>query len=194
LGRGENDFYRLLGQGALNAARQYGGADFACVLGQEMGGYATGEVFFVSQALGFRHSHLDSGGYSYDQKHDEKNVEDAVKFLAADERDRVFLTSMVSCLFAREVYKRELLAECLGSLGYKTLADNMEAVSQHIQALRWKLRLGTGFDPSAVEIPKRFTEVTTSKGHVDGDFIKALKEHYGKRIVEMGKSETPKIE
>ena len=184
----------MLGQGALKAAGQYGGADFACVLGQEMAGYATGEVFFVSQALGFRHSHLDSGGYSYDQKHDEKNVEDAVKFLAADERDRVFLTSMVSCLFAREVYKRELLAECLGSLGYKTLADNMEAVSQHIQALRWKLRLGTGFDPSAVEIPRRFTEVTTWKGPVDGDFIHRLKEGYATKIVEMGKSETPKIE
>jgi aldehyde:ferredoxin oxidoreductase len=192
LGKGENEFYRLLGQGALKAASQYGGADFACVLGQEMGGYATGEVFFVSQALGFRHSHLDSGGYSYDQKHDEKNVDDAVKFLAADERDRAFLTSMVSCLFAREVYKRELLAECLGSLGYKTLADNMEAVSQHIQTLRWNLRLKTGFDPSAVEIPRRFTEVATWKGAVDGDFIHRLKEGYAKRIVEMGRSETPK--
>ena len=62
LGRGENDFYRLLGKGALKAAKQYGGEDFACVLGQEMAGYATGEVFFTSQALGFRHSHLDAGG------------------------------------------------------------------------------------------------------------------------------------
>jgi aldehyde:ferredoxin oxidoreductase len=99
---------------------------------------------------------------------------------------------MVSCLFAREVYKRELLAECLGSLGYKTLADNMEAASLHIQALRWKLRLKTGFDPSAAEIPRRFTEVTTSKGPVDGDFIHRLKEGYAKRIVEIGRSETPK--
>ena len=62
LGAGSNDFYRLLGQGAMKAAAHYGGSDFACVLGQEMAGYATGEAFFVSQALGFRHSHLDAGG------------------------------------------------------------------------------------------------------------------------------------
>jgi aldehyde:ferredoxin oxidoreductase len=192
LGRGENEFYRLLGQGTLKAAGQYGGTDFACVLGQEMAGYATGEVYFVSQSLGFRHSHLDSGGYSYDQKHDEKTVEDAVKFLTVDERDRILLTSMVSCLFAREVYKRELLAECLSSLGYAPLSDNLEAVSQHIQELRWKLRLGTGFDPSTVEIPGRFTQVTTWKGPVDVNFINTLKEHYGKRILEMGRSETSK--
>ena len=28
LGRGENDFYRLLGQGVLKAAKHYGGEDF----------------------------------------------------------------------------------------------------------------------------------------------------------------------
>jgi aldehyde:ferredoxin oxidoreductase len=36
LGRGANDFYRLLGMGTLKAAAEYGGEDFACVLGQEM--------------------------------------------------------------------------------------------------------------------------------------------------------------
>ena len=77
LGMGTNDFYRLLVQGAGKAAAHYGGQDYACVLGQEMGGYATGEVFFVAQALGFRHSHLDSGGYSYDQKHEDRDVEKA---------------------------------------------------------------------------------------------------------------------
>ena len=94
----------------MKAAAQYGGADFACVLGQEMAGYATGEVFFVSQALGFRSSHLDAGGYSYDQKHTDKDVAGAVQFLADDERERALLTSMVSCLFARNVYTPELLA------------------------------------------------------------------------------------
>ena len=63
--------------GTLKAAEHYGGSDFACVLGQEMAGYATGEVFFVSQALGFRHSHLDSGGYSYDQKFEAVDLDEA---------------------------------------------------------------------------------------------------------------------
>ena len=189
LGRGENDFYRLLGQGSLKAAKHYGGEDFACVLGQEMAGYATGEVFFASQALGFRHSHLDTGGYSYDQKREDKNVEEAVEFLVHDERGRVFLTSMIACLFAREVYKDELLADCLNSLGYTTLADNMDQVAQHIQKLRWRLRLDTGFQPQEVSTPKRFTEVATWKGPVDETFLENLKMAYAKRIVKMGKEE-----
>jgi aldehyde:ferredoxin oxidoreductase len=190
LGLGSNDFYRLLAQGTMKAAAQYGGEDFACVLGQEMAGYATGEVFFTSQALGFRHSHLDSGGYSYDQKHTtERKVKEAVDFLVKDEQGRVLLTSMVACLFAREVYKDDLLADCLSSLGYTTLADNMQQVAQHIQKLRWRLRLATGFDPAAVKIPKRFTEVTTWKGPIDPKFLKQLKKEYTKRIIELGKEE-----
>ena len=189
LGLGSNDFYRLLAQGTMKAAEQYGGEDFACVLGQEMGGYATGEVFFTSQALGFRHSHLDTGGYSYDQKHEDKNVEEAVKFLVRDEQGRVLLTSMVACLFARAVYKDELLADCLNSLGYTTLADSMDQVAQHIQKLRWRLRLATGFDPTAVKIPKRFTEITTWKGTIDVKYLNTLKKEYAKRIVELGKKE-----
>ena len=130
LASGANDFYRLLGQGTVKAAARYGGADFACVLGQEMAGYATGEVFFVSQALGFRHSHLDAAGYSFDQKHKDKKVEEAVEFLVQEELERVALTSMVACLFARNVYKEELLGRCLRSLGYKTLADNLPGLSR----------------------------------------------------------------
>ncbi len=53
LGMRTNDFYHFLGQGTLAAAARYGGSDFACVLGQEMAGYATGEVFFASQSLRF---------------------------------------------------------------------------------------------------------------------------------------------
>ena len=190
LGRGSNDFYRLLGQGAMKAAEHYGGEDFACVLGQEMAGYATGAVFYTSQALGFRHSHLDSGGYSYDQKGtSERKVEEAVDFLVKDEQGRVLLTSMVACLFAREVYQDELLADCLNSLGYATLAANMEEVAQHVQKLRWRLRLATGFDPAAVKIPKRFTEVTNWKGPIDQTFLGELKQEYAKRIVELGKEE-----
>jgi NAD-dependent dihydropyrimidine dehydrogenase PreA subunit len=74
---------------------------------QEMAGYATGEVFFVSQALGFRHTHLDSGGYSYDQKSGAVDPDEAVEFLVQDEQERVFLTSMVACLFACGVFKQK---------------------------------------------------------------------------------------
>ena len=116
LGMGSNEFYRLLGQGTLTAAGHYGGAEFACVLGQEMAGYATGEVFFTA------------------------------------------------------------------------LADNMEAVSRHIQKLRWQIRVATGFDPKEISIPKRFTEVTTWKGPVDEDYLDALKSEYARHILELAEN------
>ena len=187
LGASVHDFYQILGQGAMKAAKHYGGEDFACVLGQEMAGYATGEVFFVSQAIGFRHSHLDTGGYSYDQSHEDKNVNETVDFLIEDERGRVMLTSMVSCLFARGVYKDELLGEALRAVGYGYLADNMVGLSTAIQKLRWHTRFATGFEPDAVKIPKRFNEVVTWKGPVDQEFMGSLRQEYTKRIVELAK-------
>ena len=189
LGFAANDFYRLLGQGTLKAAEKYGGADFACVLGQEMGGYATGEVFFVSQALGFRHSHLDAGGYSYDQKQKGKDAAQAVEFLVQDEKARVLLTSMVSCLFAREVYKEGVLADCLSAVGYGNLAGNLDSVAEKIQKMRWQMRMKTGFDLGSVKIPERFKQIVTWKGPLDTNYLDALQKTYSQRIREMGNSE-----
>lgn len=185
LALGSNEFYRLLSQGTMKAAERYGGGDFACVLGQEMAGYATGETFFVSQALGLRHSHLDAGGYAYDQKPTGKTVDDAVKFLIEDEKDRVFLTSMVSCLFARGVYSAEVLGSCLKSVGYGELAENMDAVAGEIRKLRWQMRLGTGFRPKRISIPKRFSEITNRRGPVDRQYLEDLKAAYGRRILDL---------
>jgi len=182
LGRGSNDFYRLLGQGTLKAAAVYGGSDFGCVLGQEMAGYATGELFFAAQTLGFRHSHLDTGAYSYDQKNNDKDVMRAVDFLIADEPGRAFLTSMVGCLFARSVYTEELLAECLRIVGFDTLSGSIDKVSEHIRTLRWQVRAQTGFDPDNFSIPKRFYQVKTWKGQVDKTYLDDLKKEYGRRI------------
>ena len=189
LGTGANEFYRLLGQGSLKAAAHYGGADFACVLGQEMAGYATGEVFFAAQSLSFRHSHLDCGGYAYDQQHEEQNVEDAVDFLIEDEVSRLALNCMVSCLFARGVYTSELLTRCLHSVGYANLAANLDAASRHVQQLRWQTRFATGYDTDAVTIPKRFFKVKTWKGAIDPQYLHKLRQSYAGRIAALGRQE-----
>ncbi len=189
LAAGSNEFYQLLAQGTAKAAGHYGGKEFACVLGQEMAGYATGEVYFVSQALGFRHSHLDSSGYSYDQKFEAIDPDDAVEFLVKDEQERVFLTSMVACLFARSVYKKELLAECLHAVRYDTLAETIPKVSQGLQERRWHIRLATGYDPTTIEIPKRFTDISTWKGPIDEKVLDRLRQKYAQKIVEMGRPE-----
>ena len=180
-----NPFYRSLGRGSLVAAGVYGGAEFACVLGQEMAGYATGEAFFAAQGLGFRHSHLDTGAYSHDQKHAEQDVAGVVRFLIEDEAQRSLLTSMVACLFARTVYTEAMLAECLASLGYGGLAANLANLGPAIQKLRWQTRIATGFAPETVTIPKRFSQVTTWKGPIDPVYLDALKTAYGQAIVQL---------
>jgi aldehyde:ferredoxin oxidoreductase len=68
----------------------------------------------------------------------------------------------------------------------------MHQVAEHIQKLRWRLRLATGFEPAAVKIPKRFTEITNWKGNIDVEFLNNLKNEYAKRIVEMGNVEDEK--
>lgn len=178
LGLRTNDFYRFLGQGTLTAATHYGGRDFACVLGQEMAGYATGEVFFASQAYGFRHSHLDSAGYSYDQKADSRKSEDAAAFLMEEERRRVQLTCMVSCLFARNVYSEDLLQECLASVGCPRLAESVVARSSEVQAKRWQLKFRTGYNPMDISISKRFGEISTWKGEIDTVFMHEVASRY----------------
>lgn len=185
LAEGSNEFYRTLSQGTLKAAERYGGRDFACVLGQEMAGYATGEVFFVSQALGLRHSHLDAGGYAFDQKHEKPDPEAAVEFLLSDERERVLLTSMAACLFARGVYKRDLLVECLQAVGYASLAEEIESAARSIQKLRWQTRGATGYDPSAAAIPERFGEVGNWKGRVDPVVMEAIRRLYAAAIQDL---------
>lgn len=186
LGRPPNEFYSLLAKGTMRAADAYGGEDYACVLGQEMAGYATGEVFFVSEALGFRHAHLDAGGYAWDQKHEDKDVEAALDFLVNDGRERIVLNCMVGCLFSRGVYKDELLAEAMDSVGYGSLNGTMDEIGRRVQKLRWRLRVGMGYDPYAQKIPKRYSEITTWKGPIDTEYMEALRQGYAARIMALG--------
>jgi aldehyde:ferredoxin oxidoreductase len=108
-----------------------------------------------------------------------------VEFLVQDEKDRVFLTSMVSCLFAREVYKEAVLADCLNAVGYRNLAENMDAVARRIQTMRWHMRLKTGFDPESIKIPERFKQVVTWQGPIDTSYLDSLQKTYAQRIRKM---------
>lgn len=182
LGKQANEFYRDLGAGTLHAAQKYGGADYACVLGQEMAGYATGETFYVASAFGFRHSHLDSSGYAWDQTAKERDADKAVAFLLEDEEKRVMLTSMVSCLFARNAYPFEKVTEALNAVGLPEIAANLGAATTASTRLRWKLKFQTGFKPEEIIIPKRFMEVVNWKGQTDPVYLERLRKAYVERI------------
>jgi aldehyde:ferredoxin oxidoreductase len=74
-------------------------------------------------------------------------------------------------------------------VGYQGLAGSLEEVSRGIQKLRWRMRLATGFDPQAVTIPARFSEITTSKGRLDAGYLAALKGSYARCILELGSAD-----
>jgi len=191
LGSGTNEFYRRLAQGTMKAASHYKGEDYACVLGQEMAGYATGETFFVSESLSFRHSHLDSSAYSADQKPQDKDADKTVAGFVKDEASRCVLTSMVGCLFARGVYNAERLGLALTSLGYDDVAANLDAAGEGIQRLRWRLRMRSGYAPMQAKIPKRYTEVVTWKGPIDTQYMETLRQAYAKKLMELGQETQP---
>ena len=180
-----NDFYHLLGQGTMPAARHYGGEDFACVLGQEMAGYATGPIFFVSQALGFRVSHLDTAGYQLDQEKEIPPVEQAIKELIEEEKQRFLLTSMVACLFSRKIYSNEVVAKALESTGLSRLAGDLDSRLTTLTRERWQLKKETGFQPSQVTLPRRFYQVETIRGPIPSDYMDRLLREYAAIIEQM---------
>ncbi len=183
-----NEFYKTLAMGTMVAAEKFGGEDFACVLGQEMAGYATGENYYVSQALGLRHSHLDTGAYSFDQEKDSKDTVEAINFMQDQEDYRVLMCSMVGCLFARKVYPKNNLLKALNSVGYEFNENELDAVVKKIKSHRWALKFRTGFKPEEVKIPSRYLEVQTWKGKADPDYMNRLKKEYAKVLREMAEN------
>lgn len=181
LGGGQTPFWRALARGARHAAAIYGGEDYACVLGQEMAGYASGPTFFAAQAMNFRHSHLDNACYSYDLECLGTPGE-AVDFLLRDEHRRVMVNCMVGCLFGRHIYTTDVLARCLEETGHRTAAHNLDSLAESARRARWRLKLATGFDPGAVRLPKRFSQVATPNGPVTAHDMEAVRLEYALAI------------
>jgi aldehyde:ferredoxin oxidoreductase len=111
-----------------------------------------------------------------------------VAFLIEEERKRVQLTCMVSCLFARSVYSEERLQECLASVGLSRLAESVVARSTDVQAKRWQLKYLTGYNPKDISIPKRFEEVITWKGPVDAVFMDSVAGDYQNAVRKLAES------
>ena len=96
---------------------------------------------------------------------------------------------MVACLFARGLYGEQVLSDCLRSVGYTALSESISTVSRHVQKVRWRTRVRTGFDPRSVSIPKRFLEVETWKGKIDGAYLDTLKGAYAGAIMALARDE-----
>ena len=180
-----NDFYRALARGAEYAASVYGGEDYALTFGgNEMPGYHTGPGAHLGYLSGARHSHLDSAGYSLDQK--ALNADQALspaeiaEALLEEEAWRQVLSSLVICFFARGVYTPEVIQQALHTIGVERSPEELDQLGAKILRMKHAFKEREGFDLRKVRIPKRILETPSSLGLIDADFIhKSLEEIAG---------------
>jgi len=155
-----NEFYRTLAQGVTAAAERYGGQDFALALNRvEMAGYHTGPGAYANYLTGARHSHLDSAGYTLDQKADpQRTPERLAAELLKEEQWRQILSSLVVCFFARGIYKPDLVCRALAVAGVSLTEDDLGRLGRGILAAKHRLKQREGFSWTEYALPKRIFE------------------------------------
>ena len=164
------ELYKAVANGVEYASKIYGGEEFAMAFGgNEMPGYHTGPLSHFSYLVGSRHSHLDMAGYSLDQKLLGKTIvlEEAVEKLLREEEWRQVLTSLVICLFARGIYRPEMVSNAFKPLGIEFSVDDLMEIGKIIHREKYKFKIREGFDLDKVRIPERIFQTPTPHGYID---------------------------
>ncbi len=172
-----NDFYRALARGVEHAAAKYGGADFALAFGGlEMPGYHTGPGAHLGFLTGARHSHLDSAGYSIDQKAikagDLPTPQAVAEALLKEERWRQVLSGLVVCFFARNIYQPQVVSKALASAGFALGADDLTRLGADILRAKHAFKRREGFRLADLRIPQRILDTPTPLGPITPDFLR----------------------
>ena len=177
---GKSEFFTDLEKGSVHCSEKYGGKEFAIAFGKlEAAGYATGLHAFLGFATGVRHSHLDGAGYSIDQNNLVKpqTDEELTKKLFDEAVSRMISNSLVICLFARNVYSKEIVLEGLEGLGIKGWTDErLTRTSHKIHAMKNLYKMKCGFKFDDLKLPDNLTKVYTSNGLLSQErFAKQIK-------------------
>ncbi len=181
LARQSNEFYQTLAKGVEHASQRYGGEDFALAFGKnEMPGYHTGYGCHLGFLTGARHSHLDSAGYSYDQKLNVPEIgpEKLAELLFEEEAYRQILSSIIICFFARSIYKYEVISEALKAIGYDFSPEELKALGQRILRRKYHFKLREGFSFEDLRIPKRILKTISPHGQLNEEFLRRGIETY----------------
>ncbi|HPH95179.1 MAG TPA: aldehyde ferredoxin oxidoreductase family protein [Anaerolineaceae bacterium] len=182
------DLYKAMAHGSDHAASIYGGAEFSLAFGgNEMPGYHTGPGCYLGYATGARHSHLDSAGYSLDQKvvgkKDAVLTPDGVAdSLLEEERWRQVLTSLTICLFARNIYTPETIIKALAALGSTWTAEDFTRVGVETLRLKYEFKVREGFDPAKLQLPDRIYETPSPAGPFDESFMRQAIARYNDQV------------
>ena len=172
-----NDFFKALAHGAEYAAKIYGGLDFALTFGgNEMPGYHTGPSAYVGYLTGSRHSHLDSAGYSLDEKTASAGkrltpVEVAEK-LFEEESWRQVLSSLVICFFGRGVYTPDIVVKAFQVYGLRFDSEKLKSIGVEILKAKYNFKVREGFNLEKLRIPKRIFETPTPHGIISEEFLR----------------------
>jgi len=176
-----NDFFTALARGVDHASSIYGGEGFALALGgNEMPGYHTGPAAHVGCLMGARHSHLDNAGYSVDQKvlvKEQLSPEALGDSLLEEESWRQILSSLVICFFAREIYDRETVLECLKTAGFDVDGDWLLKTGRDIHREKFRFKVREGFDFEELRIPERILETKAPATGISEEYIRAALDH-----------------
>jgi len=168
---GDMEFYRDVEKGTAFLAEKYGGESFAITFGRnEAPGYMTGLHGFLGFSTGVRHSHLDSAGYSLDQKKSEieKPAREWTEDLFREGRWRTVLNSLVICLFARNVFTMPIILEGLAALGMTTWDEGkLQELARKIHVMKYELKNTLGFSFDRERLPEKLTSVFTATGLLD---------------------------
>jgi aldehyde:ferredoxin oxidoreductase len=172
-----NEFYQALAQGLEHAASLYGGADFALAFGgNEMPGYHTGPGCHLGYLTGARHSHLDSAGYSLDQKAASKGQtltpQEMADALLEEERWRQVLSSLTICFFARGVYTPDVVQRALSTVGCDLSAEEIEELGREILRCKNAIKVREGFEWADLRLPGRIFETPAPAGPFDEDYMR----------------------
>ena len=182
-----NEFYQALARGVEHASSVYGGEDFALALGgNEMPGYHTGAAGHLGYLTGARHSHLDSAGYSLDQKNARQGhsptPEQVAEALLLEERWRQVLTSLSVCLFARGLYTPDVVKRTLATVGYEYTDDDLERLGRQTLRAKYDFKAREGFDLVQLRLPRRIFETESPTGPLDEAFVRRALAHFSERI------------
>jgi aldehyde:ferredoxin oxidoreductase len=183
-----NEFYDTLSKGVVEASKRYGGEDFALALGgNEIAGYHCGYATILGQLYGGRHSHLDNGGYSLDQKTQSKPIspEEMVDKLINEEQGRCVFNSLVACLFARGLYTEKIISDALEVVDTKRTTKELDELGALIYKERFKFKIREGFKIDDLKVPKRFFETKSMSGMLSENKLNNMAELYRNRIKEI---------
>ncbi len=184
--KGENELYQAMAKGAYYASEKFGGKEFSMTFGgNEMPGYHTGPAAHIGYLMGARHSHLDNGGYSFDQKMLVDKMltpSELASKLVTEEEWRQVLSSLVVCFFSRGIYSADRIVNALDVSGIKISEEGLLKKGKDILRRKYEFKVREGFSLDGIHIPRRVFETPSPHGKVDEKYIRETLDSVNKII------------